>query len=416
MKTLLARKSRNKEVEDTVFTVAKEAAEAVRKDPKGTINATLGVLYDDDGKLVTFQEVWDSYNGLDIRSEVASYSPSFKGDPEYLEEIQKWIFRGIDKKFLTDAVATPGGTGAVGSTIKNYLDPGEEILLPHIGWGPYWIMARENELEVREYKLFKGNRFNIESIEEEARRIMSEQGKVLIVLNDPCHNPTGYSLSHSEWIELNRFLNELALEGPVILLNDIAYMDFAGEKCIEGKSSREYLELFNDNHPNYLVILAFSISKTMTAYGLRAGAQVAISNDSEVIRTFDRANEFTARSMWSNIPKGAMRNLVKIFKSEERMARIVEERRYYVDLLRERADLFIEEAKEVGVPIYPYRDGFFITLKTPNEQREVEIHNNLKKKGIYTIRVNDGIRVAICCLSRERIGGLAARIMEAYNE
>lgn len=37
-----------------------------------------------------------------------------------------------------DGVATPGGTGAISSTIKNYLNEGEKVLLPN------WCGAHRN--------------------------------------------------------------------------------------------------------------------------------------------------------------------------------------------------------------------------------------------------------------------------------
>lgn len=412
MRSIIAKRSATKKVEDKVFTAAKAAQAAVSKYGDKAVNATLGVLADEEGFLVTFEEVWDTYLNMDIKKELASYSASFKGEGDYLKELQEWIFRGIDRRFYSDAVATPGGTGAVGSTFKNYLDPGDEILLPHIGWQPYWIMATENEFRVSEYKLFEGEGFNLRSFEEKCIEIMEKQGKVMAVINDPCHNPTGYSLTMDEWREITEFLNGLSSKGPVILLNDIAYMDFAHDAM----ETRKYMELFNDNSENFLVVLAFSISKTLTAYGLRTGAQVAISTSREVIEEFDRANEFTARSMWSNVPKGGMKLLASIFSQEDHMKRLVDERQKYVNLLKERSEIFVAEAKEVGLPIYPYRDGFFVTLKTPDEEQQSKVYEKLKERLIFTIKVNDGIRVAICSLSKEQVKGLAGRMREAFDE
>ena len=160
MRGILADRSKDKKVEDKVFVAAKAAMEAVAKYGDRATNATLGALVDESGSLVTFDETWNTYLNLDVKKELASYSASFKGEKEYLNEIQRWIFKGVEKRFYSDAVATPGGTGAVGSTIKNYLDPGDTILLPNIGWEPYWIMATEFSLETAEYELFDGEDFN----------------------------------------------------------------------------------------------------------------------------------------------------------------------------------------------------------------------------------------------------------------
>lgn len=412
MRGILADRSKDKKVEDKVFVAAKAAMVAMEKYGDKATNATLGALVDENGSLVTFDETWSTYLNLDVKKELASYSASFKGEKEYLDEIQRWIFKGLEKRFYSDAVATPGGTGAVGSTIKNYLDPGDTILLPKIGWEPYWIMATEFSLETTEYELFDGENFNLRSFKDQCSKLMEKQGKVMAVINDPCHNPTGYSLSIEEWRELTEFLNKLSVKGPVILLNDIAYMDYA----YKGIESRKYMELFNENTDNFLVILAFSLSKSLTAYGLRCGAQVAITNSNGTLEDFVRANEFTARSMWSNIPKGGMKLLSNVFSDQEHMKKLVEERKFYVDLLKERSDIFVEEARSSGLPIYPYRDGFFVTIKTSTPEQQDRVYNRLNEKLIFTIKVETGIRVAICGLSKDKIRGLAARMKEAFDE
>ena len=70
---------------------------------------------------------------------------------------------------------------------------------------------------------------------------MQQQKKVVAIINDPCHNPTGYSLSDDEWNAVIDVLNELSKQGPVILLNDIAYIDFA----YRGEQARDYLRNFD---------------------------------------------------------------------------------------------------------------------------------------------------------------------------
>jgi aspartate aminotransferase/aromatic-amino-acid transaminase len=409
MRTLLATTSIDKTVEDTVFKVVAEAMGAIKIHGDKVINATLGSLSDEDGNLVTMESVWEKYKDIDVR-DLASYSASFKGEADYIEAIDKWVFQGMEKDFFTGTVATPGGSGAVSTTLRNYLDRGEALLLPEIGWGPYWLMAKEFGFSVEEYSLFKNDTFDMDSFKEKTQLIMEKQGKVLAVINDPCHNPTGYSLSSEEWKNLIDFLDELSNKGPVILLDDTAYMDFANDR---EKISRSFQELNNRNE-NFLVIFAFSISKTLTAYGLRAGAQVAVSSSSKVIEDFVRANEITARGVWSNIPKGSMKLFSKLILDDKNRESVNKERDIYVKLLKERADIFMEEAKETGLPVYPYKEGFFITIRTEDEEKQKEIQKRLKDKLIFTILVNKGIRVAVCSLPKRKIKGLAGRIKEAF--
>ena len=48
----------------------------------------------------------------------------------------------------------------------------------------------------------------LNSLKEEIDKLALTQKRIMIVLNDPCHNPTGYSMSNDEWIEVIDFLNK----------------------------------------------------------------------------------------------------------------------------------------------------------------------------------------------------------------
>jgi len=409
MKSLLTENSKDKMVEDTVFKVVAEAMNAAKIHGDKVVNATLGSLSDEEGNLVTMKSVWDEYKDIDVK-ELASYSASFRGESDFIEAVEKWVFQGVKKDFSTGIVATPGGSGAVSTTLRNYLGRGETLLLPEIGWGPYWLMAKEFGFEIEEYSLFHGEAFDMQSFKEKCEAIMEKQGRVLAVINDPCHNPTGYSLTSEEWKNLVDFMNELSKKGPVVLLDDIAYMDFSNNRETITKSMEE----LKGRNENFLVIFAFSISKTLTAYGLRVGAQVAVSSSQQVIDDFIRANEISARAVWSNIPKGGMKLFARLILDENKREALTRERNFYIDLLKDRSDIFMKEAKEVGLPVYPYKEGFFVTIKVEDSERQKEIQKKLKEKLIYTILVNKGIRVAVCSLPKRKIKGLAGRIKEAF--
>lgn len=74
----------------------------------------------------------------------------------------------------------------------------------------------------------------------------------------------------------------------------------------------------------------------------------------------------------------------------------------------------MKEANEVGLAHYPYKEGFFVTLSMDNDLRD-RFHQALMDEHIYTVKVNQGIRVAICSLSLEKTKGLAKRMKEILN-
>jgi len=404
---ILAKRSEDKNIIDTVFTMVNKAKDAkIRHGEENVIDVTIGALYDESGNFTIFDSVNNVYKNLD-KMDIAPYADSFIGNEKFLKEMKSWVLGSHEEKFNVGAIATPGGSGSVSSTMKNILDAGQTLLIPNIGWGSYKIMAKEHNLEVETYELFnEKDEFNVEDFREKALKIMKSQGKVLAIINDPCHNPTGYSMSISEWNSIVKTMNELSEMGNFILLNDLAYIDYS----VNGyEKSREYMGNFKKLSPKNLVIFSFSCSKTLTKYGLRVGGSVFISNEKKNIDDYMRANEFTCRGIWSNIPKGGMKLFSTIQSDKTLRDKLTEERGGYVKLLEKRSKIFLDEAKEAGLAVYPYKEGFFITLKIENDKIKQSMEK-LNAENIYPIQVASGIRIAICGSPSKKLKGLAKKI------
>ena len=86
--TLLAKRSIIKEDKSNIITLGAIAKEMKKKDP-AVINATIGMLYDEEGKLFTFKSVEKALSMLSI-DEKYSYA-STPGPDSYHEAIKKWI-------------------------------------------------------------------------------------------------------------------------------------------------------------------------------------------------------------------------------------------------------------------------------------------------------------------------------------
>lgn len=212
-----------------------------------------------------------------------------------------------------------------------------------------------------------------------------------------------------EWRQVVRFLNELSEQGPCVILNDIAYIDYS----YQGQHSRDYLNCLNAMNENVLTVIAFSCSKTLTSYGLRCGAALILGQDEQRVREAEIVFEKTARATWSNIPNAAMENFTWI--TTENRAAFESEKQIYVDLLKQRSALFTQEADACGLAYYPYKEGFFVTLKTPDNNLRDQYHEKLIANHIYTVKVNKGIRVAVCSLSVAKVKGLAERMKQILS-
>lgn len=396
---------------DTVFAIVSKAQEDKKKNGEDAVtDATIGSLYDENGQLVALDEVFNHYDAIDHRTK-AAYAASFRGNPDYRESVWNWVTQGADLKGLNHSViATPGGSGADSMAITTFLDQGETVILPDIAWGSYTLMAHENNINYVRYSMFDGDHLNLQSIKDTVNEVLKTQDRIVLVVNDPCHNPTGYSMTIEEWKELIAFANEVSKKVPFIIIDDIAYIDYSNNLA----QSRKYMETWNDISDQVMILVAFSCSKTLTSYGLRCGAAVIIAKNQEDVRDTEIVMEKKARATWSNIPNAAMVNFVWIVNHDR--DRFMAEKQKFIDLIHERASLFINEANACGLEYYPYKEGFFVTLKMDDNQRRSRYHDALMKEHIYTVEVNHGIRVAVCSLPLKKVKGLAEKMKKIQEQ
>ena len=120
---------------------------------------------------------------------------------------------------------------------------------------------------------------DIEALDRALGAELETQGRALLFLNDPCHNPTGYSMRPTEWRAVVERLVARAERGaPIALLVDMAY--FAYNAHDPRAFLRELLPLLG----KVTLLFAWSASKTFTHYGLRVGALVACIPDPKAAR------------------------------------------------------------------------------------------------------------------------------------
>lgn len=413
---MIAKDLGERKLVDKVFSVAKKAKDAMSElGEEKVVNATIGSLYDETGKLAVLDTAMKVYKELPPE-EIAGYASAFTGTPEYKESVKISLFGRDYKEFLkghyTEVLATPGGTGAISNSIKNYLGYGDTLLLPKWLWSPYILMAKEKNGDCDFYNLFnEENKFDLVNFKERVEKLAKKQENVVIIINDPCQNPTGYRLTIEEWKEIRKILISASEEANIILILDVAYIDF-DDRSFEER--REYLETFKNLPEKVLTIFTFSLSKALTSYGMRVGAQIALSTSESVIKEFYDANSFSCRSTWSNISRGGMKMFSEIILDEEKSFKLEKEREFYRNLIKERAEIFINEAKECGLDVLPYVSGFFLTIPTGKYTPKVE--ELLEKNHIYTVILNEGIRIAVCSVTKKKIKGLAKRIKAIYEE
>lgn len=386
--------------------LAKERIAQVGKD--NVIDSTIGVLLDDDGKLVVLESVIEAVQGL-APADYAAYAPIL-GLPEYLEAVKKAVFLDeIPEGCFIESCYTPGGTGAVRNAVSAYTKPGDRILTSDWHWNPYRLIAEELGRSVSFYTLFdKDDKFNSVSFEAALSDILKEQEETLIIVNTPAHNPTGYTFTAADWDALLAVLSKFP-QKKIALLADIAYLDFSGD-------AREYRFFFKKLAglpANILPLIAFSASKGYTMYGMRCGALLCMAPSASIAKEFKDVMSVESRASWSNGNRAAMKTIADIFAEQGRSERVQAERRYWLDILSRRGDAFMEEAEKAGLKTCPYDSGFFITIPCDDPEG---VGKRLQAFDIFAIPLGPGIRISVASNTVEECRKMPQKIKEAIEQ
>ena len=408
--SIAASHSKGKFATDKIFGASGAAVKATAEFGKDkVVNATIGAIMDDNEELACIPTVEKVLREMPI-NDLINYAP-IAGLPSYLDATINLTFQDNKPDAYINAVATAGGSGVIHHTIWNYSEIGDTILTSDWYWGPYTVLCKEALRKLDTYQLFdEQQNFNIKAFELKVNDLLKKQDSLVIIINTPAHNPTGFSLTDDDWTKVLDVCKSEAKDSTkkITILVDIAYIDYAGEK----NETRRFLKQFSNLPANILGILAFSMSKGYTMYGQRTGAMIGISSSKEISKEFADINQYTSRATWSNINRGAMQLLATIYNDKQLLSQFEKERDGFYELIKGRANIFMAEAKECGLNMLPYRAGFFISIPSSDSDA---VCNKLHDDLIYAVPLAAGVRIAVCAVPSRKIKGMAEKTLKAMK-
>jgi aromatic-amino-acid transaminase len=307
------------------------------------------------------------------------------------------------------SVATPGGSGALKLALANFLEPGQALLSSSFYWGPYATLADESERTLATFNMFDGSGaggggdLDVEALDRELTRLVATQKRVLLFINDPCHNPTGYSMRADEWKRVVSVLDKHSAAAPITLLVDMAYSAYAKE------SPRAFLGELEPLLGKVLLTFAWSASKTFTHYGLRVGALVCCAPDEKYRQTIASALSYSCRGTWSNCNRGGLSAVTRLLKDPQLSASCTEEREQAKRLLAGRVHAWNAHAPGKGLKYPRYEGGFFVTVFSDDAPAR---GLRMKEKGVFVVPSKNALRVALCSVAECDV----ARLVDAIAE
>jgi aspartate/tyrosine/aromatic aminotransferase len=384
--------------DDPIFALNAEA-NARKASGEDVINATVGALLDDQGQLVVLDTVMDLYRELKP-AEIAPYAP-IAGDRAYLSALVQRYWPDLPDFGV--GCATPGGTGALALSIRNFLETGEAVMTLAPYWGPYATICAEQGVRLDAFPQPEaGHTFDPAQLKGIFEDQMHRQGRMLLWFNDPCHNPTGRSASPVGRTLLFEALRAAAKHGPVTLLLDLAYLEYSADPAEVDHALRDYAAFARQGE--VLVGASLSTSKALTLYGARAGALVFPWSRDAALQS---ALTMSCRGAFSNAPKAPQSLVVRLARDGKAQARLNEEHRHWSQVLEARARALSDALRARKLRGLAWQGGFFVTLPAPNPMATAEA---LKDLGVFVVPLPEGLRVGLCGLRAAD----ADRFAEAY--
>jgi aromatic-amino-acid transaminase len=391
--------------DDPIFALNREAT--LRKEKgEGVVNATVGALLDDEGRLAVLPTAARAVHDVPA-TEWAAYAP-IAGTPAFLQAvIADLVGKEPQLRSTAVAVATPGGTGALRHAIANFLEPGQALLTTSFYWGPYLTLADEADRRVETFSMFTRGEasagvIDVEALDRALARQIESQGRVLLFLNDPCHNPTGYSMRREEWKRVVDCVQRHAAKAPVTVLVDCAYMAYgAGDP-------RAFLAELVPLVGHAVLLFAWSASKAFTHYGLRVGALVACVGDERERKTTEAALSYSCRGTWSNCTRGGQLAVTRLLAESDLASACDAERAKLQAMLRARVDAFNRLARKKGLAYPRYDGGFFVTVFHDQAAPKAAA---MKEAGVFVVPQAGALRVALCSVAERDV----SRLVEALG-
>jgi aromatic-amino-acid transaminase len=337
------------------------------------------------------------------------------GRPSYLDASTRYILPGEFADGYIARVAVAGLASAIYTTLQ-VMAKRADVFVPEPYWPHYPGMIEDLEGRYHGFPLLDAQQtFNAEALAAGLREV-SPTGTVAIILNTPCHNPTGYSLTHEDWQRLKAVVWEHAEAGQQIcLVIDTAYVDYYWHR--PQSIQQDIIMPLMPLHARVTLAIGWTISKTFLAYGQRLGTLLMIASApqqaAELQHRIYQATMATY-SQCSTVPQLVIESL---HADAHKLRQVQAEREPVQAMLARRNAAFEAAIARTGLSSLPGDGGFFRTVELPPAVRALDVVRRLAEKRVAMVVANDHrLRIAVCSVPEAKMLPMCERIRDATVE
>jgi aromatic-amino-acid transaminase len=281
------------------------------KDPRtNKVNLSIGIYYDDDGRLPVMQAVRQAEALLLAEVGPKPYLP-MAGFANYRDAVQALVFGEDSPARAAGSIATVqtlGGSGAlkVGADfIKRYF-PGSQVWVSDPTWDNHRFIFERAGFTVNTYPYYDEATGGLQ-FEAMVDAIDKLPARSVVLLHACCHNPTGVDLNDAQWVQLI----DVVKKRELLPFVDMAYQGFGSGIDADAFVIRE---LARQGVPAFV---ANSFSKNFSLYGERCGGLSVICESAEAAERVLGQLTSAVRSNYSNPPTHGAKIVAKVLSTPE---------------------------------------------------------------------------------------------------
>ncbi len=392
------------------------AQSAEAKKMGNTANATIGMSCK-DGKPIILPSVQKELPNLSSAQAVA-YAPT-AGDLELRELWKQSLIEknpDLQNKAFSLPVVVPGLTAGLSYLCDLFISEGDTLLAADPSWDnyPLIVQARRNANFIQ-FPMFANGGFNLEAFTS-AMEEESKKGVVKVLLNFP-QNPSGYSPTKDEVVQITGIIKSIAEKGTYIMVwCDDAYFGLNYESNIEPQSLFTFL---SDIHENVLAVKIDGPTKEDYVWGFRSGFLTFAGKGLEQ-QHYDALIQKlmgVIRSSVSCASTPSQSIMKKVLANPE----LKQEKQAFFAILEQRYKIvkdFVETKKDhPALEPLPFNSGYFMSLRCKNINAESLRQKLLQECGIGIIAVNEStIRIAFSSIDSDLLTMVYEKVYQVAQE
>lgn len=377
------------------------------------INATIGMAFEEDGSAL----VMDCFKkGINLDKKAFLYAGSF-GIPELRA---KWREMQIEKnpslkgKEFSNPVVTNALTHGLRISAELFAESGVQVVVPDLFWDNYSLVFEESAgAELSLFNTFKDGHFDTAAMK---KALLAGEGKKILILNFP-NNPTGYTATNDDAVEIVKAVAEVAATGrKIVVILDDAYFGLVYESGVHGES---LFAEFSDLSENVLAVKLDGTTKEDYVWGLRVGFITFAFKGAtpEQLKALEAKAAGNVRSCVSNVSSIGQHLAVSAFADpdyaqQKRDKYAVLKKRYRE--IRSIIKLHPEYAERFEV--MPFNSGYFMCVRPIDVDAEALRRRLIEKYSCGTIVLSGLLRLAFSTIPTAKLAGLFQHVSDAIDD